>query len=180
MTTSDPGEGSTLAANNFVAVYGSGDNKATTNDIADSAVTATKLASNSVTTAKISDKNVTTAKLADEAVTADKIDVSTFKYSTSPTAVGVWIDGKTIYRKVVTYNFNNGTGTISTGISNMDQLIKVDGAAKYGNIWLPLNFYNSGGWNSFHITNNGANITYQDNGAYKVTTVNFTFYYTTT
>lgn len=42
MTTSDPGEGAPLAPNNYVAVYGAGD-QVETEDIADAAVTANKI-----------------------------------------------------------------------------------------------------------------------------------------
>lgn len=66
VTSTDPGAGSSLAANHFVAVTGSGS----------ATVGSADLASNSVTTAKIADNAVTTAKIADDAVTADKIDFS--------------------------------------------------------------------------------------------------------
>lgn len=56
VTSTDPGAGSALAANHFVAVTGSG--------------------TNLVGTADISSNAVTTAKIADDAVTADKIDFS--------------------------------------------------------------------------------------------------------
>lgn len=85
VTSTDPGAGSTLAANHFVAVTGSGT----------ATVGASDLASNSVTTAKI----------ADGAVTTDKIDYSgirsTFTYECGNTSNNninnnTWYDQKTI------------------------------------------------------------------------------------
>lgn len=53
MTNTDPGAGSALAANNFVAVYGASDGQITAND----------MASNSVATASLQDYSVTRVKL---------------------------------------------------------------------------------------------------------------------
>lgn len=72
VTSTDPGAGSSLAANHFVAVTGSGS----------ATVGSADLASNSVTTAKIADSAVTTAKIADDTVTMDKIDFSTLTIKT--------------------------------------------------------------------------------------------------
>lgn len=75
LTSTDPGEGSTLAEGKFIGVYGDAA-LVQTADIADGAVTAAKLAANSVSTTRIYDLNVTTAKIANGAVTAAKMDYS--------------------------------------------------------------------------------------------------------
>lgn len=85
VTSTDPGAGSSLASNHFIAVVGNGT----------ATVGASDLASNSVTTAKI----------ADNAVTTDKIDYngirSTFTYECGNTSNNninnnTWYDQKTI------------------------------------------------------------------------------------
>ena len=75
-----------------------------------------------------------------------------FTYSTKgkEQIVGYWINGKPIYRKIIETSENSTSVSISTGISNMDWLIKASGVSKIKNqqIYLPLIFYNSGGWNN--------------------------------
>lgn len=97
------------------------------------------------------------------------------KYSTTEEAIGVWTNGKTVYRKVI--YFTMGTSekgkTISTGISNMDWLVAAYGSGLYnGAIFLPIGstFYNEGGWNSFHITGHGTTIQLQQSANYPMTT----------
>lgn len=63
------------------------------------------------------------------------------RYSTSEQAIGTWIDGKVIYRKVIskTSGITTGNNTIAHGISNFNQLITAYGAGYLNNMWQPLN-----------------------------------------
>lgn len=105
------------------------------------------------------------------------------KYSSTEEAIGLWINDKIIYRKVIYFTMGTSekSKTISTGISNMDWLIAAYGAGLYnGNIFLPIGstFYNDGGWNSFHVTGHGANIQLQQSANYPMTTGYITLEYT--
>ena len=95
--------------------------------------------------------------------------------------IGIWYNGKPIYRKVIETNVN-ASGAISTGISNMDWLVRASGTAlmSSGDIFLPLNFYNSGGWDSFHVTGHGTTIQYQRGTSYEVQKTYFILEYTKT
>ena len=95
--------------------------------------------------------------------------------------IGIWFNGKPIYRKVIETNVN-ASGAISTGISNMDWLVRASGTAlmSSGDIFLPLNFYNSGGWDSFHVTGHGTTIQYQRGTSYEVQKTYFILEYTKT
>ena len=63
-------------------------------------------------------------------------------YSTTETAVGTWIDGKTIYRKVVDCGaLPNATNkAVNHNISNLDTFTSIKGFAKNPNtkLWIPL------------------------------------------
>lgn len=51
-------------------------------------------------------------------------------YSTTETRIGTWIDGKPIYRKVITglkTPTNADTWTVKASISNVDTMVKLDG-----------------------------------------------------
>lgn len=95
--------------------------------------------------------------------------------------IGIWYDGKPIYRKVIETSVN-ASGSVSTGISNMDWLVRASGTAlmSSGDIFLPLNFYNSGGWDSFHVTGHGTTIQYQRGTSYEVQKTYFILEYTKT
>ena len=96
--------------------------------------------------------------------------------------VGIWIDGKPIYRKVIMTTIN-ASGAINTGISNMDWLVRATGTALMsdGRIFLPLNFYNAAtGWNSFHVSGHGSTIQYQRGTSYEVQRTYFILEYTKT
>lgn len=59
-----------------------------------------------------------------------KLYAKTNTYSTDETIVGRWIDGKPVYRKVVestTPSTVNSETFIDTNISNIDQMISIDG-----------------------------------------------------
>ena len=133
-----------------------------TNNISNSAVTTAKINDGSVTTAKINDSAVTTAKINDVAVTADKIDFTTFgfgNYSTSEQDTGfTWVDGKAIYKKTIaTLNLPTAGGqnaTTAHGISNLQTLVKMDGAlVNTSGAHLPL---------SYGDGNNNDTVTYVD------------------
>ena len=62
-------------------------------------------------------------------------------YSTSEIIIGTWIDGKTIYRKVVsigTLPGSSGAKNTAHGISDMGTLIKIYGFAYSGGTRFPL------------------------------------------
>lgn len=61
-------------------------------------------------------------------------------YSTTEKAIGKWIDGKTLYRKVLQANsLNTGSETqIATGVSNIDTVVFIYGIVKQGNARQPL------------------------------------------
>ena len=66
--------------------------------------------------------------------------VETFvSYSTTEKKIGTWIDGKPLYRKVFTIG-NVGTSSSATlgTISNLDTVIKLNGACYSGSLWLPI------------------------------------------
>ena len=75
-------------------------------------------------------------------------------YSTTPIPIGVWIDGKTIYRVVFDKN-GDMTSNFRTGITGVTKIIQAYGTASLNpanNIYIPLNFYNgTNTWNSFHV-----------------------------
>lgn len=95
-------------------------------------------------------KKVATADLEDNAVTSAKVDWATLpgNYSTTEKATPYkWINGKTIYKKTIAYNTTGDKDfTISTGISNGEDLVKfessmkstIDVKSKYGG--LPIIF----------------------------------------
>lgn len=98
------------------------------------------------TSAVITDNSITTKKLANKSVTSAKVDWATFpgNYSTTEKATPYkWINGKTIYKKTIAYNTTGVKDfTISTGISNGEDLVKfessmkstIDTKSKYGNL----------------------------------------------
>lgn len=122
VTSTDPGAGSSLATNHFVAVTG---------------------AQSTVGAADISSNAVTTAKIADNAVTADKINFATLggNYSTSEVDTGfTWINGKSIYKKTVDMGAlpNNAFKNVNHNISNFEMLVKAEGAMLSSDSWAPL------------------------------------------
>lgn len=75
-------------------------------------------------------------------------------YSTEETVIGTWIDGKTLYRKVILI------GTVSTtetdtpvNIPNLDTIKKIEGGGYMSNgHFLPWNFENAGGFVSCYYS----------------------------
>ncbi len=97
------------------------------------------------------------ADLADEINTLRVRD----NYSTTEQVVGTWIDGKPIYRKVVSHHLlNTGDWSTISGITNVDNLIDLHGYAEESTgekFYVPYsNASNSGSANAvwFHVNQN--------------------------
>ena len=107
-------------------------NAATAQSTADGANTKIGTLANLTTTAKTD--LVSAINEVDEDVSAIA------NYSSNEQAIGTWIDGKTIYRKVVDTGAlpNATTKTISAGISNIDTVVKLTGIANDSNEAFPL------------------------------------------
>lgn len=80
-------------------------------------------------------------------------------YSADETAIGTWIDGKTIYRKCIV---NNGSGygtaiTLSVDLSNVDKIIEFHGTTMMGTAEIPLQYSDAGTY--FNIYRVGGTIT---------------------
>lgn len=74
------------------------------------------------------------------AVTSNAV-ANSLSYSTEEVKTGgVWVDGKTIYRKTVTFGAlpNNTTKTVAHGISNIDTMIDFYGIADDGTYFIPI------------------------------------------
>ena len=100
-------------------------------------------------------------------------------YSSEEQEIGEWF-GEKHYRKVFKIDMDSTSKemTIPTGI-DMKQLTHAYGVALYnGAIYLPLNFYNNLGWDSFHLTGKGANIILQRGDNFSITKVFITLEYT--
>lgn len=94
-----------------------------------------------VTTARLVNGAVTGAKIADNTITAAKIAAALTDYSTTEQNTGcLWIDGKTIYRKVINLgSLPNATpGSVAHGISNLSTVVSLSGFATNGTVFLPL------------------------------------------
>ena len=101
-------------------------------------------------------------------------------YSTSETAVGTWIDGKTIYSKTMSFsNLTSGsTQNISHGVTNLSHIIKIEGSSNSG---IPINFSIISS-NTFYFVSNWQTagiISLQTSGLGTLSGY-FTFYYTKT
>lgn len=116
-----------------------------------------------VRTNDIVDDAVTTSKIADESVTSDKIDWTTIEtpktsgvYSTTEKAVGVWIDGKTIYRKVWSnINVWGSAGQNVATQTGVDKLIRIYGIMRRNGSATSVPFYFSG--SNFAVLNYATN-----------------------
>lgn len=101
-------------------------------------------------------------------------------YSSNEQLIGKWINGENLYRKVFEINMDSSSKemTIPTGI-DMKQLTHAYGVGLYQNtIYIPLNFYNNLGWDSFHLTGKGASIILQRGDNFPITKVFITLEYT--
>lgn len=122
-----------------------------------------------------SNQKAPSVKAVNEAL--DKIS----SYSSNEQIIGKWINGENLYRKVFEINMDSSSKemTISTGISNMKQLTHAYGVGLHqSTIYIPLNFYNNLGWDSFHLTGKGANIILQRGDNFSITKVFITLEYT--
>ena len=54
--------------------------------------------------------------------------IQVFNFSSEETIAGKWVDGKTIYKKTISYGNlpNNSTKRVAHGISKLDRIIKVE------------------------------------------------------
>ena len=62
-------------------------------------------------------------------------------YSTIETVVGIWIDNRPIYRKVLTGTTNNSTDTTIDNITNLDKIISATGGILASNYINPIGIY---------------------------------------
>lgn len=107
--------------------------------------------------------SVTTSTINDGAVTAAKIDFTTMpgNYSASEIDTGyTWVDGKHIYKKTVNFGAlpNNTTKAVAHNISNLDQVIRIDGIVNAGSSWQPLGYYDGGAIRVAYAGNTNVNI----------------------
>ena len=88
--------------------------------VANGAVTGAANSDASVDTSnsKVALNTIGTPNLRDGAVTSDKIDFTTFTYSTTEKAIGIDTDGKTIYQKVFTGTTDSSQNTYLTIVSS--------------------------------------------------------------
>ncbi len=94
-----------------------------------------------VTTARLANGAVTGIKIADRTITATKISSAFTNYSTTEQNTGrLWIDGKTIYRKVVNLGSltNAVPKSVAHGITNISTVTSLTGIATDGTYFLPL------------------------------------------
>ena len=70
---------------------------------------------------------VTTNAIQNDAVTPEKLSIDPGKYSTAETVVGTWIDGRPVYRKVLTGTTPNGNIHVNHGITNFSRILNVYG-----------------------------------------------------
>jgi hypothetical protein len=61
-------------------------------------------------------------------------------FSTTETLIGVWINGKSVYRKVIDVGSlpNNTTKNVPHGITTIEELVDVYGTEENGGAWRPL------------------------------------------
>nr|DAZ72428.1 MAG TPA: hypothetical protein [Caudoviricetes sp.] len=100
-------------------------------------------------------------------------------YSSEEQCIGEWF-GEKHYRKVFEIDMDSTLKqmTIPTGI-DMKQLTHAYGVGLHqSTIYIPLNFYNNLGWDSFHLTGKGANIILQRGDNFSITKVFITLEYT--
>jgi hypothetical protein len=75
-------------------------------------------------------------------------------YSTDEIAIGTWIDGSTIYRKVILVDAlpNNTTKAVDTGIDNIAIMLNLRGMANNGQYFSPIPYVATNDTNVFAIT----------------------------
>lgn len=62
-----------------------------------------------------------------------------FVYSTTEKACGKWIDGSTIYKKTFSGTHGNSSFRVNHGISNLDTVVRIEGALKGSFGWAAIN-----------------------------------------
>ena len=101
-----------------------------------------------------------------------------FNYSTEEQVIGKWIDGKPLYRKIVSGNVPQGDNypTVATGITNLDKVVSISVVLAYGD---NRQYFTSVRYNNYYLSKENDN---------KITIVapdvegdaTFTIYYTKT
>ena len=103
---------------------------------------------------------------------------NTFDYSTEEQVIGKWIDGKPLYRKIVSGNVpqSDQYPTVATGITNLDKVVSISVVLAYGD---NRQYFSSERYNNYYLSKENDN---------KITIVapdvegdaTFTIYYTKT
>ena len=101
-----------------------------------------------------------------------------FNYSTEEQVIGKWIDGKPLYRKIVSGNVpqSDQYPTVATGITNLDKVVSISVVLAYGD---NRQYFSSERYNNYYLSKENDN---------KITIVapdvegdaTFTIYYTKT
>lgn len=73
-----------------------------------------------------------TNDIEDGAVTPEKLSVNFGKYSGAEIVIGAWIDGRPVYRKILTGNTPNGNVSVAHGITNFSRILNVYGWVESG------------------------------------------------
>lgn len=101
-------------------------------------------------------------------------------YSTDEKSIGKWIDGKTLYRKIVDTGQlpDASVKNVAHGISSIDNIIKISGTATNGSATLPLPLAGQGDIYNITLSADKTNIIIQtgnDRSAYNKSTVEILF-----
>ena len=92
-------------------------------------------------------------------------EVNTETYSTEETLTNkIWVDGKTIYRKVFElHNITTSLNNIDVTSLNIASIISISGMSYNSSLQIPVNFYNTGNFNQCYYSSNIKAIQYQFN-----------------
>ena len=85
------------------------------------------------------------------------------EYSTKEKVVGIWVDGKPLYRKVfvITGFSANVEGSFSLGVSNLKEIVNLYGNVNDSSFSVPINFVKGAFQNSIHYTYSSGLMVYQ-------------------
>lgn len=96
---------------------------------------------------------VGTDDIEDDAVTPDKISSATYTYDEQ--VIGTWVDGRPIYRQVVSITIDSSWQTL-INVPDAARFIKIQATAKSNNV---IPFYNSSSdYGMFYVSANGQNV----------------------
>lgn len=116
-------------------------------------------------------------------ITPNDIDWSTFTYSTSEQRVGTWINGKPVYKKTVNTGTmpNNARKQVAHGISNLDFIISMSGAAYGSSTFVPIPYADTTASSNIGLfVGSGDIIIFTGSNFSYLTTSYVTLYYTKT